>query len=461
MILQPRVVGRTSCRFQAPFEWSEDLPGLDTVEQALFLPPLPAMPGLRPDINGRGGLFYRHGVPVPAAATLRRGGRHALEPARYAEAVRRADEEVLYLGFLMPQYGHALLEGMARAWALDRLGWQGRLLVHTHDPDLLQTPNGRFLVEMLEVFGICPSRILVPVEPTEFLRVHVPWPAFSFSGKAHRCFTAPYRRAAERWAGDVVPCGAPLYLSKTRAELSGPVGEARLVQELEKAGCVIAHPQELSIRDQIRLVNRHKLMAGPIGSPMHNHLFSLSPVTVTALWAEQSYWDILAMTTAAANRPLNLISCAGRAGLGNDWDMDVDAALAHLRSEGIMDAPPPRTSLLSAVSTGHGQLGWRVTLAACLRRGPLAALRERRDALEILSSGLFDAAHYLRAFPDVAAAGIPAVIHYLRHGAREGRNPGPLFDGGRYLGDNPDVGAAGANPLLHYLRHGRREGRPT
>lgn len=445
--------------FQTSFEWSVELPGLDTVEQALFLPSLPAMPGQRPDINGRGGLFDRYGVPVSAAATLRRGSRHALEPVRYAEAVQRVDEEVLYLGFLIPQYGHALLEGMARAWALDRLGWQGRLLAHAHDPDILGTPRGRFLAELLELFSISPSRILVPAKPTEFLRVHVPWPAFSFNGKAHRCFTVPFQQAAERRAGDVVPCDAPLYLSKTRMELSGPGGETRLAQKLEKAGYVIAHPQELSIRDQIRLVNRHKLMVGPIGSPMHNHLFSLSPVTVTALWAEQPYWDVLAMTTAAKGSPLTLVSCADRARLGNDWDMDVDAALAHLGSEGAMEVPPPRTSLQSATSTARGQLGWRVTLATCLRRGPVAALRERRDALEVLSSGLFDADHYLRAYPDVALAGIPAVVHYLRHGAREGRNPIPLFDGGRYLIDNPDVGATGANPLLHYLRHGRREGR--
>ena len=52
-----------------------------------------------------------------------------------------------------------------------------------------------------------------------------------------------------------------------------------------------------------------------------------------------------------------------------------------------------------------------------------------------------------------------AVLHYLNHGVREGRNPSPLFDSGWYLAQNPDVRGAGINPLVHYLKHGAAEGR--
>lgn len=53
-----------------------------------------------------------------------------------------------------------------------------------------------------------------------------------------------------------------------------------------------------------------------------------------------------------------------------------------------------------------------------------------------------------------------AARHYLRHGAALGFSPSPLFDGPYYLANNPDVAAAGVNPLLHYLDNGRAEGRP-
>jgi len=72
---------------------------------------------------------------------------------------------------------------------------------------------------------------------------------------------------------------------------------------------------------------------------------------------------------------------------------------------------------------------------------------------------LFDTAFYLRKYADVAAAGVNALGHYLKHGAREGRQPHPLFDPVFYLERYPDVRKAGINPLLHYCLFGAFEGR--
>ncbi|MBV9734943.1 MAG: glycoside hydrolase family 99-like domain-containing protein [Acidisphaera sp.] len=64
----------------------------------------------------------------------------------------------------------------------------------------------------------------------------------------------------------------------------------------------------------------------------------------------------------------------------------------------------------------------------------------------------FDAAWYLRAYPDVADAGMDPMEHYLVQGFREARNPSGRFDSRyyrmRYLQAEPDE-----NPLLHYLRN--------
>nr|WP_298410321.1 class I SAM-dependent methyltransferase [uncultured Halomonas sp.] len=88
--------------------------------------------------------------------------------------------------------------------------------------------------------------------------------------------------------------------------------------------------------------------------------------------------------------------------------------------------------------------------------------KQKRDAAELVASGLFDKAWYLKTYPDVAAekryARDPA-LHYLKFGGFEGRNPSEHFDSQWYLNDNPDVAISGLNPLLHYLRYGRREER--
>ena len=43
---------------------------------------------------------------------------------------------------------------------------------------------------------------------------------------------------------------------------------------------------------------------------------------------------------------------------------------------------------------------------------------------EIEKSGLFSADWYLARYPDVASAGIGPLLHFIRYGAAEGRDPG-------------------------------------
>jgi GT2 family glycosyltransferase len=100
------------------------------------------------------------------------------------------------------------------------------------------------------------------------------------------------------------------------------------------------------------------------------------------------------------------------------------------------------------------------------RARPLIGLLERlirtspREASSrIANSGLFDAGYYLAQNLDLARAGVDPLLHYLRSGAREGRDPGPLFNTSYYLEANPDVAQAGVNPLVHYLMWGGKERR--
>ncbi len=93
----------------------------------------------------------------------------------------------------------------------------------------------------------------------------------------------------------------------------------------------------------------------------------------------------------------------------------------------------------------------------------LRRLRTKRrwklDVKLIESSPLFDRAYYLDSNPDVVAAGVNPVVHYLNHGVAENRNPSAQFDNQDYLRRYPDVAQRRINPLLHYLRHGGTEGR--
>jgi hypothetical protein len=88
-----------------------------------------------------------------------------------------------------------------------------------------------------------------------------------------------------------------------------------------------------------------------------------------------------------------------------------------------------------------------------------AQLSEEEDVRLAIASQFFEAGWYLARYPDVAAAGLDPLAHFLRFGIAEGRDPGPLFDTKWYLANNPDVAVAGINPLVHYFEFGAAEGR--
>ncbi|NTT87268.1 glycosyltransferase family 4 protein [Tabrizicola fusiformis] len=66
-------------------------------------------------------------------------------------------------------------------------------------------------------------------------------------------------------------------------------------------------------------------------------------------------------------------------------------------------------------------------------------------------TALFDAEWYLASYPDLCPPGKPPAdpaLHYLAHGATEGRDPGPLFSTSGY---RLQGGPARGNPLLNHL----------
>lgn len=84
---------------------------------------------------------------------------------------------------------------------------------------------------------------------------------------------------------------------------------------------------------------------------------------------------------------------------------------------------------------------------------------EKKQMKLIKDSGEFDTSWYLNEYPDVAEAQMDPILHYLRFGYKEGRNPSKEFNTKAYLMINSDVNQEGMNPLYHYVKFGKAEGR--
>jgi hypothetical protein len=118
-----------------------------------------------------------------------------------------------------------------------------------------------------------------------------------------------------------------------------------------------------------------------------------------------------------------------------------------------------RAARLELPAGGVRQLAGRVARRLERALGKPAPDPHLADVARLHASPIFDADWYLAAYEDVRESGVEPAAHYLRDGAREGRDPGPAFSTSYYLEHAPDVAEGGINPLLHYLDDGAREGR--
>lgn len=93
--------------------------------------------------------------------------------------------------------------------------------------------------------------------------------------------------------------------------------------------------------------------------------------------------------------------------------------------------------------------------------GRIQDFRMRRRMSKALSRHpeFFDADWYAAFNADLALDGPAALDHFLEVGLRRNLDCSPRFNSANYLDAYPDVVAAGIHPLLHFLENGMSEGR--
>jgi GT2 family glycosyltransferase/glycosyltransferase involved in cell wall biosynthesis len=101
--------------------------------------------------------------------------------------------------------------------------------------------------------------------------------------------------------------------------------------------------------------------------------------------------------------------------------------------------------------------GYPTRGVASLHEPPPDRLESREAHLIRSMDGFFDAAWYSARYPDTTGAERDPIVHFIRHGLAEHRDPNPFFDSNWYLEHNPDVSVSGMHPLLHYLQSGAPE----
>jgi hypothetical protein len=75
------------------------------------------------------------------------------------------------------------------------------------------------------------------------------------------------------------------------------------------------------------------------------------------------------------------------------------------------------------------------------------------SAKQARATGLFNAKWYLQRYPDVQAAGVDPLQHFLSHGQWELRSPGPGFDSEAYLNAHPAIKKTVLSPFEYFVKN--------
>jgi|GEM_PF-492321 len=147
-------------------------------------------------------------------------------------------------------------------------------------------------------------------------------------------------------------------------------------------------------------------------------------------------WHTLKMKVSGLNAPLPEYQNKYKWPLGLCTELEMIAERMKKRySRGLV------ASVISLIS----RLKWSLT--------------HNKELFLIRDSGFFNREWYYERNPDLFFANVDPLVHYLRYGGFEGRDPGPGFSSAWYLEMYEDVKNSKINPLIHYLKYGKFEGR--
>jgi hypothetical protein len=199
------------------------------------------------------------------------------------------------LGNASGHFGHFLLEGMARLWALERLDPRlaARLKVLVYEPEL--QPFARVL---LELAGIDGSRIVhaSPVDRVAHLVAADP------AMRTHQWITGEMQRTWRSVVreGDPAPTRR-IYLSRRATRQRSLANEGEIEELFSASGFEIVRPESLEMREQIALADAASHLAGPVGSQMYLAAFQ-RPGTRTLVLAPPNFYlkdDVLLASAGA------------------------------------------------------------------------------------------------------------------------------------------------------------------
>lgn len=231
-------------------------------------------------------------------------------------------------------YGHVLLEGLSRCWALDHVQSLFDVVVANKRVPLTYRP-------WFEALGVRVAQLRsTRKEPLRIDNLLVPSQSYVLDRGMSPRFPELTRRIAQH-LGAASGC-ARLFVSRRDASKRRLVNEEEIEVLFKAKRFRIFHPEEHTVEEQVRAFAGASLVAGPVGSGLYSVAFS-SPATRLIVLAPDQFYTRNDMILAGARDHAPVFAFGRSEGHGRqeamhaDWHLD--PAVARLALERVLDCP--------------------------------------------------------------------------------------------------------------------------
>jgi len=194
------------------------------------------------------------------------------------ETIVRQNDNVIFLGFFYPNWGHFLLDSLKKIWFLFSnkyycLEGQNLKLVYTCTPEFKFSNN---IIELLNVLRIDINHLQLVNNPTVFKNVIVPDDSFINDSNDCRYYTKEYMDIIARLKTCATPlknCYKKVYFTRTKLNTNKDVGEKDIEKLFCKFGYKVYSPEKMTFIEQVSVLQNCESFATSEGSISHNALF--------------------------------------------------------------------------------------------------------------------------------------------------------------------------------------------
>ena len=187
------------------------------------------------------------------------------------------DERVVYCGYLVPHWGHFLVEAVTRLWYYLKKDSSIDKYVFFIEENSDRSISGNYK-EFLELLGVW-DKIDVINAPTKYKEVTAPERGFKMGQFWSDEFKSIYNTVAEAALKKNVDTtsGKKVFLSRSQLKLfsNKEFNMDMLDDFFQKNGYQVVFPEQQSLSDLIRIIRNADMVATLSGSIQHNMLFAM------------------------------------------------------------------------------------------------------------------------------------------------------------------------------------------